>query len=60
MIWLLGIKPVTVTAILKKLIEKSLVEHEKYGKVFPTAEGNRSAIDVLRKRGAIMRRLRTD
>ena len=45
----LGIKPATVTAMLKKLKEKKLIEYEKYGKVSLTAEGRRCAIEVLRK-----------
>lgn len=40
----LGIKPATVTTMLKKLKEKKLIEYEKYGKVSLTAEGRRSAI----------------
>ena len=45
----LGVKPATATAMLKKLKEKKLIDYEKYGKISLTAEGRRSAIEVLRK-----------
>lgn len=45
----LAITPATVTAMLKKLKEKKLIEYEKYGKVSLTAEGKKSAVEVLRK-----------
>lgn len=45
----LGIKPATVTAMLKKLKEKNLIDYEKYGKISLTAEGRKNAIGVLRK-----------
>ena len=35
--------------MLKKLKEKKLIEYENYGKVSLTAEGRRSAIEVLCK-----------
>lgn len=45
----LAVTPATVTAMLKKLKEKKLIEYEKYGKVSLTTEGKKSAIEVLRK-----------
>ncbi len=45
----LGVKPATATDMLKKLKAKSLIDYQKYGKISLTAEGRKSAIDVLRK-----------
>jgi DtxR family Mn-dependent transcriptional regulator len=45
----LGVKPATVTDMLKRLKEKQLVSYEKYGKVSLSVSGRSLAIDVLRK-----------
>ncbi len=45
----LGVKPATVTDMLKKLKEKALVDYEKYGKITLTTAGKKVAIEVLRK-----------
>jgi DtxR family transcriptional regulator, Mn-dependent transcriptional regulator len=43
------VKPATVSDMLKKLKEKSLVEYEKYGKITLTEAGRKLGIGVLRK-----------
>ncbi len=45
----LGVKMPSVTSALKKLSEDGLVEHEKYGYVKLTPEGNKIARDVIRR-----------
>lgn len=45
----LGVKPATVTDMLKKLKDKQLVSYQKYGKISLTAVGRSLAIEVLRK-----------
>lgn len=45
----LGVKPATVTDMLKKLKAKKLIDYQKYGKISLTAEGRKCAIEVLRK-----------
>jgi DtxR family Mn-dependent transcriptional regulator len=45
----LGVKPASVTDMLKKLKEKKLVHYEKYGKITLTDEGWKKAIEVVRK-----------
>jgi DtxR family Mn-dependent transcriptional regulator len=46
---LLGIKPATVTSMLKKLREKELITYQRYGKVALTSIGIASALLVIRK-----------
>lgn len=45
----LGIKPATVTSMLKKLRDKELIFYEKYGKTGLTKIGNKIALEVIRK-----------
>lgn len=45
----MGVKPATATDMLKKLKAKELIDYEKYGKISLTAEGKKSALEVLRK-----------
>ena len=45
----LTVKPATANDMLKKLKEKSLVDYEKYGKIFLTPTGKKIAAEVLRK-----------
>lgn len=45
----LGVKPATANDMLKKLKEKKLINYEKYGKSSLTAQGRKSAIEVVRK-----------
>ena len=45
----LNVKPATANDMLKKLKEKLLVNYEKYGKIFLTANGKKLAVEVLRK-----------
>jgi DtxR family Mn-dependent transcriptional regulator len=45
----LGVKKPSVTSALKKLSQRGLVEHEKYGQVVLTDEGERIARDVFRR-----------
>jgi len=45
----LGVKPATVTDMLKKLKEKKLISYERYGKISLSAEGKMRAILILRK-----------
>jgi DtxR family Mn-dependent transcriptional regulator len=45
----LGVKMPSVTAALRKLSEQGLVEHERYGYVRLTPEGNKIAADVWRR-----------
>ena len=45
----LGVKPASVTDMLKKLKEKKLVNYEKYGKISLTQEGRKKAIEIVRK-----------
>ena len=44
----LGVTPASVSAMLKKLAERGLVEHVPYRGVLLTAEGERVALEVLR------------
>ncbi len=46
---ILNVKPATANDMLKKLKEKSLVEYEKYGKIYLTGNGEKAAVEVLRK-----------
>lgn len=45
----LAFKPATVNEMLKKLKEKKLVLHEKYGKITLTTSGKKQAIETIRK-----------
>jgi DtxR family Mn-dependent transcriptional regulator len=51
----LGVKMPSVTGALKKLSEEGLVEHQPYGRVQLTAEGERIAQDVFRRHEALRR-----
>jgi DtxR family Mn-dependent transcriptional regulator len=51
----LKVKMPSVTSALKKLSEQGLVEHEKYGHIKLTLEGNKVAGDVLRRHKALVR-----
>ena len=45
----LQVKPATVTDMLKKLREKSLVDYKRYGKIRLTNQGRIKATEILRK-----------
>lgn len=45
----LGVKMPSVTAALRKLSEEGLVEHEPYGYVELTAEGDKAAKDIFHR-----------
>lgn len=45
----LKIKPATANEMLKKLKEKKLIHHEKYGRVSMTNNGKKHAVEVVRK-----------
>ena len=45
----LGVKMPSITSALKKLSELGLVEHERYGYVTLTEEGNKIAADVIQR-----------
>jgi len=45
----LGVKMPSVTAALRKLADEGLVEHEPYGYVELTAEGNKAARDIFHR-----------
>ncbi len=51
----LGVKMPSVTSALRKLSEGGLVEHERYGYVGLTAEGDRVARDVIRRHETLYR-----
>jgi DtxR family Mn-dependent transcriptional regulator len=51
----LGVKKPSVTSALKKLSRQGLVEHERYGLVTLTAEGNRIAQDVIHRHEVLRR-----
>jgi DtxR family Mn-dependent transcriptional regulator len=52
---MLGVKMPSVTSALKKLSERELVEHERYGHIKLTPEGDRIAQDVIRRHEALTR-----
>ena|SRR4030043_466204 len=52
---MLGVKMPSVTSALKKLSERELVEHEKYGHIKLTPEGNEVARDVICRHEALTR-----
>ena len=51
----LGVKMPSVTGALKKLSDEGLVEHQRYGRVQLTPEGEKVAQDVLRRHQALRR-----
>jgi len=51
----LGVKMPSVTSALKKLSEQELVEHERYGHIKLTAEGDRVAREVIGRHEALTR-----
>jgi DtxR family Mn-dependent transcriptional regulator len=51
----LGVKMPSVTGALKKLCDEGLVEHQRYGRVQLTAEGEKVAQDVFRRHEALRR-----
>jgi DtxR family Mn-dependent transcriptional regulator len=52
---MLGVKMPSVTSALKKLSEQELVEHERYGHIMLTPEGDRVARDVIGRHEALTR-----
>jgi len=52
---MLGVKMPSVTSALKKLSGQELVEHERYGHIKLTPEGDRVARDVIRRHKALTR-----
>ncbi len=52
---MLGVKMPSVTSALKKLSERELVEHARYGQIKLTHEGDRIARDVIRRHEALTR-----
>ena len=52
---MLGVKMPSVTSALKKLSERELVEHERYGRIKLTPEGDKVASDVIRRHKALTR-----
>ena len=51
----LGVKMPSVTGALKKLSDEGLVEHQRYGRVQLTPEGEKVARDVFRRHEALRR-----
>jgi len=51
----LGVKMPSVTSALKKLSEQELVEHERYGHIKLTPEGDKVARDVIYRHKALTR-----
>lgn len=45
----LDVKPATVTDMVKKLKEKSLVDYKRYGKIRLTEKGRAKATEIIRK-----------
>ncbi|MDI9341383.1 MAG: metal-dependent transcriptional regulator [Sediminibacterium sp.] len=45
----LGVKPATVNDMLKKLKDKKLITHERYGKIRLQTSGRKLAIEIVRK-----------
>ena len=52
---MLGVKMPSVTSALKKLSEQELVEHERYGHIKLTPEGDKVASDVICRHEALTR-----
>ncbi len=51
----LGVRMPSVTSALKKLSEQELVEHEKYGHIKLTPQGDKVARDVISRHEALTR-----
>lgn len=51
---ILNVKASSVTVMLKKLAEKSLIEYEKYGGIHLTSKGNKVAEEITRKHKIIL------
>ncbi len=51
----LGVKMPSVTGALKKLSDEGLVEHQRYGRVQLTPDGEKVARDVFRRHEALRR-----
>jgi len=51
----LGVKMPSVTSALRKLAERALVEHERYGHIKLTARGRKVARDVIGRHEALTR-----
>lgn len=51
----LGVKMPSVTCALKKLSDEGLVEHQRYGRVQLTPDGEKVARDVFRRHEALRR-----
>lgn len=54
----LGVKMPSVTLALKKLSDEGLVEHQRYGRVQLTPQGEKVARDVFRRHEALRRFLK--
>jgi len=52
---MLGVKMPSVTSALRKLSERELVEHERYGHIKLTPEGDKVARDVIYRHEALTR-----
>ena len=52
---MLGVKMPSVTSALRKLSEQELVEHERYGHIKLTPEGDKVARDVIYRHEALTR-----
>jgi len=52
---MLEVKMPSVTSALKKLSERELVDHERYGRIKLTPEGDKVARDVIRRHKALTR-----
>ena len=52
---MLGVKMPSVTSALRKLSEQELVEHERYGHIKLTPEGDKIASDVISRHKALTR-----
>ena len=52
---MVGVRMPSVTSALKKLSEQELVEHERYGRIKLTPEGDKIARDVIRRHEALTR-----
>jgi DtxR family Mn-dependent transcriptional regulator len=52
---MLGVKMPSVTSALKKLSERELVKHERYGHIKLTPEGDKVARDVISRHKALTR-----
>ena len=50
---MLGVKMPSVTSALKKLSDQELVEHERYGHIKLTSQGDKVAAEVIRRHRAL-------